>query len=81
MFSVDQQKKLAHWFKQVSEHAKQCQACGRSDEFFSHPDLVCAPFVLNGQTPDLSRALHFLVRECRACGFTMMFNAERIGIL
>lgn len=80
MFSVEDQKKLAHWFQRIDSFTKECRACGRQDEAFTHPDLVCVPMAIPGQSRDLGRALHFLVRECRSCGYTMFFNAERIGL-
>lgn len=80
MFNADEQKKLAQWFKQIADHTKKCQACGRFDEAFTHPELVCAPFAPPGQSKNLDRALHLLARECRACGHVMFFNAEKIGI-
>lgn len=80
MFSAEDQKKLAHWFKQIAELTNECRACGRFDEAFTHPDLVCTPVVVSGQKKDIEHSLYFLVRECRACGYTMLFNAERIGI-
>lgn len=80
MFSAEDQKKLTHWFGQIAERTKLCPACGRSDEAFSHPDLVCAPVAAKGEPRSLENSLHFLVRECRACGYVTFFNAERIGL-
>jgi hypothetical protein len=80
MFSAEDQKKLAPWFKQIAELTKKCHACGAFDEGFTHPDLVCTPVAARGERTTLDNALYFLVRECRACGYAMLFNAERIGI-
>ncbi len=80
MFSAEDQKKIARWFQKVDPRTKECRACGEADEAFTHPDLVCAPVAAVGEAKTLDRVLYYLVRECRACGYTMLFNAERIGV-
>jgi len=80
MFSAEDQKKILQWFKQIVGSTKQCPGCGQIDRAFSHPDLVCLPVAASGQEKSLQHAHHFLVRECGVCGYTMLFNADRIGI-
>lgn len=80
MFSAEDQKKIGRWFQKVDKFTKECRTCGEADEFFTHPELVCAPVAAAGEAKSLDRVLYYLVRECRGCGYTMFFNAERIGI-